>query len=332
MRLLCGTFGFHGSTDAEPHRGTPRSGARGVDSSYGALWGLSRGSASFGHCVVLGRTKKLLDQALEALTSSGVKGVLLTRKDEFECPPFRWLHSMLRLANARGDREQLRRVCKAFFSMEGVDMRIEQVIASAAVTGGDYLRAWFDEALASPGVTDVSGKFIRAARNTLLARLEFKAFIERSLEWFKQLQTSPGSSDTAEVFGEFDDEARAWHDLAQSITDRQGPDVTLEAFLQEMDLSPKSPPPPNDAVRCLTIHGAKGMEFDHVYLIGLVEDQLPSFQAVKKGDQSRELQEERRNCFVAITRAQKSLTLSLAKQYWGWPKQPSRFLTEMELV
>jgi DNA helicase-2/ATP-dependent DNA helicase PcrA len=82
----------------------------------------------------------------------------------------------------------------------------------------------------------------------------------------------------------------------------------------------------------MTIHGAKGMEFEHVYLVGLVEDQLPSFQAVKKGDDSRELQEERRNCFVAITRAQESLTLTYAGSYWGWSKAPSRFLNDMELL
>ena len=71
------------------------------------------------------------------------------------------------------------------------------------------------------------------------------------------------------------------------------------------------------------------MEFCNVYLIGLVEDQLPSWAAVKKGDSSLEMQEERRNCFVAITRTQESLTLTYSDKVFGWPKQPSRFLTEM---
>ena len=66
--------------------------------------------------------------------------------------------------------------------------------------------------------------------------------------------------------------------------------------------------------------------------VGLVEDQLPSFQAVKKGPESRELQEERRNCFVAITRAQESLTITYAGEYCGWKRSPSRFLAEMDLL
>jgi DNA helicase-2/ATP-dependent DNA helicase PcrA len=74
------------------------------------------------------------------------------------------------------------------------------------------------------------------------------------------------------------------------------------------------------------------MAFHHVYLIGLVEDQLPSWAAVRKGDDSREMQEERRNCFVAITRTQETLTLTHSLELFGWQKQPSRFLSEMGLL
>jgi DNA helicase-2/ATP-dependent DNA helicase PcrA len=44
------------------------------------------------------------------------------------------------------------------------------------------------------------------------------------------------------------------------------------------------------------------------------------------------MEEERRNCFVAITRTKEQLTLSTAKQYRNWPKKPSRFLNEMGLT
>ena len=80
------------------------------------------------------------------------------------------------------------------------------------------------------------------------------------------------------------------------------------------------------------INPALHEEFDHVYLIGLVEDELPSFQSKQKGDGSPELGEERRNCFVAITRTIRTLTLSFAERYRGWPKVPSRFLYEMGLL
>ncbi|MCC6715784.1 MAG: ATP-dependent helicase [Gammaproteobacteria bacterium] len=82
----------------------------------------------------------------------------------------------------------------------------------------------------------------------------------------------------------------------------------------------------------MTVHGAKGREFDFVYVIGLAEDTMPSYQSRQKGDSSPEMEEERRNCFVAITRAKESLILSRANSYRGYPKQPSRFLVEMGFV
>ena len=82
----------------------------------------------------------------------------------------------------------------------------------------------------------------------------------------------------------------------------------------------------------MTIHAAKGREFDFVYVIGLAQDIMPSFQSKKKGDQSPEMEEERRNCFVAITRTRECLVLSRAESYRGWSKEPSRFLNEMQLA
>lgn len=73
------------------------------------------------------------------------------------------------------------------------------------------------------------------------------------------------------------------------------------------------------------------MEFDHVYVIGLAEGVLPSWQSAKEGDQSPSPREERRNCFVAISRTQTSLTLTYALRYNG-SKDPSRFLAEMGLT
>ncbi|MEK8021573.1 MAG: 3'-5' exonuclease [Candidatus Parabeggiatoa sp.] len=124
-----------------------------------------------------------------------------------------------------------------------------------------------------------------------------------------------------------------WDSIYTNIKSNYGEEqLSLHLLLQELDLNSKTPEPPKNAIRCYTIHAAKGLEFKQVYLIGLVEEQLPSWGAVKKGNNSHEIQEERRNCFVAITRAEISLTLSYADNYFGWTKKPSRFLPEMGLV
>ena len=108
--------------------------------------------------------------------------------------------------------------------------------------------------------------------------------------------------------------------LLKEISSSIGADLTLEAFLQELQLHSKESQAAQGGVTLMTIHGAEGMQFEHVYLIGLVEDELPSFQSKKKGDNSPELEEERRNCFVAITRTMKTLTLVMHQNIEDGPK------------
>lgn len=84
-----------------------------------------------------------------------------------------------------------------------------------------------------------------------------------------------------------------------------------------------------DAVRLSTLHAAKGLEFKHVFLVGLEEGVLPHREAQADG----RLEEERRLMYVGITRAQRSLHLSYAErrqQGREWiPCQPSRFIAEL---
>lgn len=292
----------------------------------------ARPKAEQGNCVVLGRTKRLLQAAESALTEKGVVATMALRKDEFQSTPFRWLHGVLRLANARHDREQLRRVCSAFFKIEGVDIRVEDIEADAAPLGGDFLRAWISAALKRSESSSTTTNVLRAAEKSLAERMDYFTFVTLALQWLDAMEKSLGSAGS-EAFADYAEEKAMWAELERGVVDRFGRDaVTLTVLLHEFDLAPKLPPIPKGAVRCLTIHAAKGMEFDHVYLVGLAEDQLPSFEAKKRGPQSRELQEERRNCFVAITRTQSTLTLTYAGEYWGWAKAPSRFLREMGLL
>jgi ATP-dependent DNA helicase UvrD/PcrA len=166
----------------------------------------------------------------------------------------------------------------------------------------------------------------------IVERLDFLNFITSAFEWIGQ-QESKLAGQNPEGYADYADDKTSWEELQKATIEKFGrEELTLNTMLQEFDLSEKSPPIPPDAVKCLTIHTAKGMEFHHVFLVGLAEDQLPSFQSSKKGGTSREMQEERRNCFVAITRTQESLTLTYADSYFGWNKEPSRFLREMGLV
>ena len=281
--------------------------------------------------VVLARTRKLLEPMVDALITNGIDAYIAVRKNEFTSNQMIWLHSILRLANARQDREQLRRVCKTFFELADVNLQVRDIISDAAAAEGDYLRAWHKTASSRPQLDLRTRLFLDEFIPVLSEKLDFRTFINAAFGWFDDLpDVGPQSNDNE---SEFMEEYNTWHELAEEVDREYGREqVTLNVLLQGLDLRSKTPSVPKDAVPCYTIHGAKGAEFQHVYLVGLVEDQLPSYWAVKKGPDSHEIQEERRNCFVAITRVQNSLTLTYSEEVFGWSKAPSRFLKEMELV
>ena len=93
----------------------------------------------------------------------------------------------------------------------------------------------------------------------------------------------------------------------------------------------KDDKPKGDVVRLMTLHAAKGLEFDCVWMVGLEEGILPHHRSL--GDGLQAIDEERRLCYVGLTRARKRLVLSLCltRTKWGRSKpcRPSRFLYEL---
>jgi len=268
-------------------------------------------------CAVLARNAKLLDRAAKALSESGFKPFVARRKTEFESPSVGWLFGILRLANARHDRELLRRVCVAWNDFTGSLIEFEDVEAEAALYGGDFPRAWVNIA-ASRGPSEPHALLLKDISDRLIDRLEF-------LELLEAFWNAKYIDDDLEA-----EEIATWRDLQASLTREHAlENLSLHLYLQEMDLKSKAPSQMPGSVRCMTVHGSKGMEFKHVFLIGLADEVFPSYQATKMGPESKEIEEERRNCFVAITRAQETLNISWSRTYNGYPKRPSRFLEEM---
>ena len=112
---------------------------------------------------------------------------------------------------------------------------------------------------------------------------------------------------------------------------------TLADFLQEITLIGNENDRQNEslsdrnAVALMTLHAAKGLEFPEVYLVGMEEGLLPHRRSVEADGDA--VDEERRLCYVGVTRAQRQLTLTLAlsRRKWGKPRPtvPSRFLYEI---
>lgn len=127
------------------------------------------------------------------------------------------------------------------------------------------------------------------------------------------------------------------HELKTSILTYQSNsgDSSLEGFLSSIALYTDldSLDREDDYVVMMTIHSAKGLEFPVVYVIGMEEGIFPGLRSI--GEQE-EMEEERRLCYVAFTRAKQQLILTNAKQRMIFGKttanKPSRFLNESGLV
>ena len=91
--------------------------------------------------------------------------------------------------------------------------------------------------------------------------------------------------------------------------------ATLSGFLEEVALVADidSLEEDQDYVVLMTLHSAKGLEFPHVYLAGMEDGLFPSYMTIM-GDDPEELEEERRLCYVGITRAEQKLTLTCARK------------------
>jgi DNA helicase-2/ATP-dependent DNA helicase PcrA len=199
---------------------------------------------------------------------------------------------------------------------------------SAAACGGiaalERLVALRDAPPAAPGQS-------RAA--AVLRTLLDAAGYHRHLE--KEYADEPGEADARwacveEVATALDEHERshgAGRDLAAVVRG------FLDDFVLDVEQADrfKDDKPRGDVVRLMTLHAAKGLEFECVWMVGMEEGLLPHHRSLNDGLQA--VDEERRLCYVGVTRARKRLVLSLCltRTKWGRskPARPSRFLYEL---
>ena len=119
------------------------------------------------------------------------------------------------------------------------------------------------------------------------------------------------------------------------VEDPERDEKSLGAFLQDIalvtDADTKDAQAEGEQVTMMTIHSAKGLEFRNVYIVGMEENLFPSQMMITS---RADLEEERRLFYVAITRAEKKLTLSYATSRYQWGNlrscEKSRFLDEID--
>ncbi|MEL6844729.1 MAG: 3'-5' exonuclease [Bacteroidota bacterium] len=156
---------------------------------------------------------------------------------------------------------------------------------------------------------------------------EAAAHIAKESGILKSLHGNPETLDRWENVQELLNAAQAFAE------DPDVDDTSLESFLADISLFTDADADSeiDDFVTLMTVHSAKGLEFKSVFLVGMEENIFPSGMALET---RADLEEERRLFYVAITRAEKKLTMSHAKSRYRFGQmqfnEPSRFLDEID--
>ncbi|HLJ12458.1 MAG TPA: UvrD-helicase domain-containing protein [Planctomycetaceae bacterium] len=157
----------------------------------------------------------------------------------------------------------------------------------------------------------------------LIAEIDYEGEVKKQYdEPLEQEQRMASLGELASALGQYETRAA---------------DPTLAGFLEDSALTGRDEE--NDAdeqlsqrgIKLMTLHSAKGLEFSRVFLVGMEEGILPHKRSLEDAEAS--VAEERRLCYVGMTRARDHLTLTRAvsRKKWGKPRPtlPSRFLFEM---
>ena len=140
---------------------------------------------------------------------------------------------------------------------------------------------------------------------------------------------------TVEGLARYENVQELLNAIKEFVDNPDNDEKSLSAFLQSVSLlttaDEKEDDGDNDRITLMTIHAAKGLEFKNVHIVGLEEDLFPSQMMLESRN---DLEEERRLFYVAITRAEKRLSVSYAETRYHYGRlkmcEPSRFLMEID--
>ncbi len=305
---------------------------------------IDRRTANFRDFAILFRTTTQPRAFELQLRARGIPYVLVGGQSFFDRKEVRDVLGYLRAAHNPDDEPALLRVLNRpprGIGKASIDRTLEFATAQGIPVGEAFDRA--DEIERVPKAAAESARALRA---TLAEWAELWADGSRLDAAIQELLERVGYR--SEVERNYPDELtqnqrwKAVEDLIdmarRHVEKRRKP--TLSKFLQELALSSgetdsrskkkKKDQPERDVVSLMTLHSAKGLEFPQVYLVGLEEGILPHARAVAEDG----VEEERRLCYVGLTRARERLVLSYCLQRSRGGQMieahPSRFLFEIK--
>ncbi|QKF65007.1 ATP-dependent helicase [Campylobacter corcagiensis] len=179
--------------------------------------------------------------------------------------------------------------------------------------------------------SSVSKKSIKEL-SQLANSISYLSSVENDYDMLDELEKHIGLKEYYKSLPDGDDRVANIDEFTALLKDEltNNPNFDLEEFLNELSLQSDQDQVSNEAISIMSVHASKGLEFEHLFVIGLEEGFFPLI-----GDHT-DIEEERRLAYVAITRAKKTLVLSRANSRFYRGKrerlEKSRFLSEAGLI
>lgn len=289
---------------------------------------------------VLFRTKEQPRVFEQELRKQNIPYVMLGSQSFFDRKEVKDILAYIRVLAYPHDEPALRRIIN--LPARGIAPKTVETLVQHAVAEGKHLWSVMDR----PVLGDLKGPAEAAVQGFVNLMKQFRARMQHEplagvlreliakIQYPKELtRLYPEHEEQQSRLASVEEVVNA---LAQYAIEAKEP--SLVGFLDEVTLgdrefgnNDKEKSLARNAVALLTMHSAKGLEYPHVYMVGMEEGLLPHHRSVAA--EGPAIDEERRLCYVGVTRAQERLTLTMAltRMKWGKPREtiPSRFLFEI---
>ncbi len=289
-------------------------------------------NSSFNNFAILYRTNAQSNALEYAFKRSGVPYRIIGGTRFFDRAEIKDMLSYLWVINNRADDLRLKRIINQ--PPRGIGGKTLESIERLSTASGKYLYSVISDPFNYPALERSAQKLLQF---TMLIE-ECAALLETmSLpDFYEELLIRTGYVAMLEQKDEPENRSRLENvrELKSSLVNYAAntDEPTLNGFLEEIALYTdiEQYDKDADAVVMMTMHSAKGLEFPNVFIVGAEEGIFPGMRAIGEQD---EIEEERRLCYVAITRAKKRLTITSARQrmLYGHTtvNRRSRFLEEI---
>ena len=300
----------------------------------------SRENAEYKDFALLYRTNAQSRILEEALRKRGIPYRIYGGMSFYQRKEIKDLIAYFRLLVNGNDDEAFKRIVN--YPKRGIGDTTVEKISSIATANG--LSIWNTVARIKEFDSSISVRTINAIANFMKMIYQLKLVCENADAHQAAMQIASTTGILKELNADKTPEGTSRYENVQELLNgiknqsethkkESGETLTLAAYLEEVSLmtgDEAEDENPNQ-VTLMTIHSAKGLEFKNVFITGVEEGLFPSSRSV---DSQRDLEEERRLFYVAVTRAEKKLTLSFSHMRYKWgqltPATPSRFIKEIE--